>query len=175
MELLAGCGSRRDKDLALPGRETWTQLVTLDHSARHNPDVVWDLNCRPLPFQDNYFDELHFYEVLEHIGRLGDAEGIMAEFTEYWRILKPGGHLFATTPGWKGVWTFGDPSHVRVINDGTLSFFSQAEYQKQVGVTPMSDFRDFYHADFDVLSSTYDGPDKFCFVLKAVKPSRFAG
>jgi hypothetical protein len=158
--------------LALPGQDnTWKKLVTLDNVARHKPDVLWDLNRRPLPFKADTFEELHFYEVLEHIGTLGDAKGLFEEFHEYWRILEPGGHLFATVPDYRSVWAFGDPSHVRVINDGTLVFFSQEEYKKQVGVTPMSDFRDIWHGDFDITSARYEA-EGFKFVLTAVKPSR---
>ena len=40
MELLIGCGSRRDKMI---GTGEWSKLVTLDLEPSHHPDVVWDL------------------------------------------------------------------------------------------------------------------------------------
>ncbi len=60
MELLIGCGSSRVKKLHQQGRPDWDGLVTLDLEARHNPDVVHDLNL-PLPFMADVADEIHAY------------------------------------------------------------------------------------------------------------------
>lgn len=71
-------------------------------------------------------------------------------------------------PAWDSPWAWGDPSHRRIISRHSLVFLSQAEYAKQVGVTPMSDFRDIYTADFEyVWSDTRE--DTFAFVLRARK------
>lgn len=171
-ELLIGCGSRREKLLYQGSRQEWIGLVTLDSEPDHNPDHVWDLNVRPLPFATGSFDEIHAYEVLEHIGTLGDWRGLLQEFEEYWRILKPGGHLFATVPSWKSMGAFGDPGHTRVISAMTIAFLSQAEYEKQVGVTPMADYRSGYRGDFDAMLIDDDG-ESFRFILRAAKPSRW--
>src|SRR5690606_26663551 len=111
----------------------------------HNPDIVWDLTVHPLPFNDEEFDEIHAYEVLEHLANQGDYEFFFKEFTEYWRILKPKGRFFASVP--VGVWTWGDPSHKRVIQPETLIFLDQDQYA-QVGTTSMSDFRYLYKVSF---------------------------
>jgi SAM-dependent methyltransferase len=137
----------------------------LDHNPDHKPDVVWDLERRPLPFKDATFEEIHAYEVLEHIGTQGDWRGFFAEWEEYARILRPRGFFAATVPLWSGWWAWGDPSHRRVINRGTLSFLSQAEYQKQVGVTTMSDFRHWYKADFRPVAGGEED-DYFWFILQ---------
>lgn len=170
-ELLIGCGSTRDKRVSLPGDEKWTDLVTLDINPDHHPDVLHDLTQLPLPFEDNQFSQIHAYEVLEHIGQQGDYKLFFAQFTELWRILKPGGHLMATVPSIKSPWAWGDPSHTRVILPQTLVFLSQAEYNKQVGVSAMSDFRYIYQADFEILMSQ-DNDVLHAFVLQAIKPSR---
>jgi hypothetical protein len=49
-----------------------------------------------------------------------------------------------------------------------LVFLSQEEYRKQVGKTPMSDFRNIYQADFKVVFQEDDG-ETIQFVLKAIK------
>jgi hypothetical protein len=170
-ELLLGCGSRREKIL-WAGPPEWEGLVTLDGNGDHKPDVIWDLERpEPLPFEAGTFDEVHAYEVLEHIGQQGDFLTFFRQFSDYWRILKPEGILFATVPS-GALWTWGDPSHKRVINSGTLVFLSQLEYQKQIGKTPMSDFRFCYKADFDTIFSQ-EQQDSFWFGLKTVKPSRW--
>lgn len=171
MELLIGAGSRHDKRLSFPGKEEWTKLVTLDINPDHKPDVVWDLTQRPLPFEDNTFDEIHAYEVLEHLGRQGDWRLFFEEWSEWWRLLKPGGLLCATSPCWKNVWAWGDPGHTRVLSQECLTFLMQPEYTKQIGVTAMTDYRMVYKADFDLAyCNTTD--DTISFGLIAVKPSR---
>jgi predicted SAM-dependent methyltransferase len=144
-ELLIGCGSRTSKDLSVTGVHTFENVVRLDNNADHNPDVLWDLRKHPLPFIDNEFDEIHAYEVLEHLATQGDYEFFFREFTEYARILKTNGLFFASVPA--GKWVWGDPSHKRCIQKETLIFLNQDEY-KQVGQTAMSDFRYLYKANF---------------------------
>src|SRR5262245_29516061 len=141
MELLLGCGSDRRRRLVVDGREGWSRLVALDYNRDHRPDVVADLDKTPWPFADEAFDEIHAYEVLEHLGQQGDARSFFAHFGEVYRMLKPGGYLAATCPSWQSSWAWGDPSHRRVITGGSLVFLDQTEYQRQVGKTPMSDFR----------------------------------
>lgn len=171
MDLLLGCGSNHERRVAVNGRRSWNELVTLDHNDDHSPDVVHDLEQVPYPFVSDLFDEVHAYEVLEHLGRQGDWRSFFAQFSELWRILKPGGFLVATCPSWRSPWAWGDPSHTRVITAGTLVFLSQAEYAKQVGRTPMSDFRFCYAADFQPVH-VHEDDEQLVFVLQAVKPAR---
>lgn len=147
-ELLIGCGSNRAKKLCVGGASEWASLTTLDNNPDHGPDVVHDLHEIPLPFEDESFDEIHAYEVLEHVGRQGDWRFFFDQFADFWRILKPGGYVIGTVPLPTSVWAWGDPSHTRVIPKESFTFLSQAEYDRQVGVTAMSDFRFYYKADF---------------------------
>lgn len=169
-ELLLGCGGSRAKKLVYGGRSEWAALTTLDHCERHDPDVVWDMECLPLPFGDDTFAEIHAYECLEHCGRQGDYKFFFAQFSDFWRMLEPGGVLLATVPAPHSAWAWGDPSHTRVLPPECLVFLSQPQYA-QVGATAMSDFRDIYRADFDIEASWIEG-ESHCFVLKAVKPAR---
>lgn len=160
-----GCGSRTQKDLFFDNLKEFEGVVRLDINPDHNPDVVWDLTEHPLPFSDNEFDEIHVYEVLEHLAYQGDYEFFFKEFTEYARILKPGGFFFASVPC--GEWTWGDPSHRRVITSETLVFLNQDKY-KQVGVTNMSDFRNIYKADFKKIYE-HTTENKLLFILENKK------
>lgn len=170
MELLIGCGSRREKLIPWNERTKWEELVTLDINADHKPDVVHDLNVLPMPFDDDTFDEVHAYEVLEHTGQQGDWRFFFAQFSEFWRILKPGGVLCGTSPGRTSPWVWGDPGHTRSLSVETFTFLDQTQYTKQVGVTPMTDYRFVYRADFKAHVLTPG--DCFAFVIEAVKPSR---
>ena len=82
-ELLLGAGNTRQKLLGMPGHAHWSNLTTLDVDPDCKPDVLHDMDSKHMPFDDNSFDEIHAYEVLEHIGRQGDWRGFLAEFSEY--------------------------------------------------------------------------------------------
>lgn len=159
-ELLLGCGSRTEKDLSM-GSLNFENVTRLDNNPAHHPDVLWDLSVHPLPFKDEEFDEIHAYEVLEHLATQGDYEFFFQEFSEYWRILKPGGRFYASVPIKE--WTWGDPSHKRAIQPETLIFLDQDQYA-QVGTTSMSDFRSLYKVSFKVIHQ--EASDKFYFVLE---------
>ena len=167
-ELLMGCGHRVQKDLFVKGYEEFDDVVRVDLFATHSPDLIVDLAHLPLPFKDNTFDEIHAYEILEHLAQQGDYRHFFAEFNEYHRILKPGGRLFASTPWWQGEWAWGDPGHTRVIQPETLSFLNPDHY-KQIGETKSSDYRPliegYWKADFmDVMENNLR------FVLRALVP-----
>lgn len=175
MELLAGCGSSRVRKMRPPSSsENWTKLVTLDMYDGHKPDVVHDLRKIPYPFQDDTFDEVHFYDVLEHLGTQGDYKCFFSQFEEFYRITKHGGWLMAVSPAPFSPWAWGDPGHMRIVGPECLVFLDQTEYTKQVGVTPMSDYRFCYKADFIVRHSEITKDLQHSFALQVVKPSRIA-
>lgn len=123
----------------------------------------------------DYWDEIHAYEVLEHLGSLGDQVALLRQFAELWRLLKPDGYLCCTVPSRFSVGLWGDPSHRRVINPMTLVFLDQSEYVKQCDAprpTAMSDFRGIYKADFRCIDAA-DNRETFSFILQAVKPTRW--
>ena len=166
-ELLIGCGSSREKRLHCDGTNEWSNLTTLDYNANHNPDVLWDLmhpDVLPAMWVDK-FDEIHAYEVLEHLGQQGDYNLFFRQFTAFHRALKPGGHFLATCPSRHSAWAWGDPSHTRVLQKEQLIFLNQDTY-KAVGSTPLSDFRHIYKADFEPVAIT-ENDEVFHFVLKA--------
>lgn len=130
--------------------------------------MLWNLEHLPLPFEDSTFDEIHAYEVLEHLGTQGDFKFFFAQFEDLWRVLKPSGVFIGSVPMWSSQWAWGDPSHKRVITPGTLAFLSQDEYRKQCGVTRMTDFRYCYKGDFETLTIQTQG-ESMMFVLQAKK------
>ena len=120
-QLLLGCGyplrggspldgtSYRKKMRVFGTSDRWERLTTLDINPLVDPDLWCDLSethwaakergsdqfCE---LKSDFWDEIHAYEVLEHLGQQGDAFSFFAHFSEIYRLLKPGGHLCATVP-----------------------------------------------------------------------------
>lgn len=157
----------------MAGRTEWSGLVTLDMNPDHKPNVVWNLTQRPLPFEDNTFDEIHAYEVCEHLGQQGDWRSFFEEWSEWYRLLKPGGRFFGTSPHWQSPWAFGDPGHTRVITSECFVFLCQPQYEAQVGKTPMTDYRFCFKGDFDLIHTRVNAAQQIEYVLEAIKPSRY--
>lgn len=169
-QLLIGCGHNKRKQMGGVGEEVWDDLVTLDMNPDVKPEIKWDLSDIPLPFDDNEFDEIHAYHVLEHVGAQGDWRFFFSQWTDFHRILKPGGWFFGAVPHWQDVWALADPSHTRVLPLAVLTFLCQEEYAKQAGNTAMSDFRFVYKADFKIVSAIEDaGKGESRFILRARK------
>ena len=81
--------------------------------------------------------------------------------------------FFGTSPGPKFPWLWGDPFlDTRAVTLESMIFLHQPAYTAQVGITPMSDFRFVYRADFDALHLRVNEIEQFEYVLRAVKPSR---
>ena len=167
MDILLGCGHSR-KRLIFPERKEWVDLFTVDINPEVKPDREWDLNKIPLPFPDNSAEEIHAYNVLEHLGTQGDERFFFSQFEDFWRILKPGGYFCGMVPIDGNVWTWGDPGHRRVINVGTLSFLDQGNYE-ECETTMRTDYRWIYKGNFQLVLNKVMENDTLYFVLKAVK------
>lgn len=118
----------------------------------------FDLIHERLPFDDHTFDEIHAYEILEHFGCQGDWRGFFHEWSEYYRITKPGAYFCGSVPWWRSPWAFGDPGHTRTIQPEMFVFLSQEQYTKQIGKTPMTDYRAVYQGDW-MLRGNNAGPE----------------
>lgn len=170
-ELLLGAGSNRDKRIAPDGQEGWHDLTTLDYEPSHNPDIVHDLTVVPWPIEDDTYDEVHGYELWEHLGTQGDYKAFFAQFGEAWRILKPDGILAGSCPTYDSPWLWGDPGHTRYIGPESFVYLSQAEYHEQVGRTAITDYRAHWHGDFDV-AWLHRQEETMFWALRAIKPIR---
>lgn len=122
LKLSVGCGRRAPEK----------NVIRLDRAASVDPDVLWDLDVCPYPFDDSTFSEVECLDVIEHVA------DIPRTMTEFHRILKPGGILKITTPHFSSANSFVDPTHRWHLSRFSfdcfcpghdLAYYSEAEYR----------------------------------------------
>ena len=84
----------------------------------------------PIPYPDNSFGSVSAYDFIEHVPRLlttPDGRSTWFPFinlmNEIWRVLAPGGKLYALTPAFPSPAAFVDPTHVNIITEQTHEYF----------------------------------------------------
>lgn len=75
------------------GPDRRTGWINVDVDASHSPDVVWDLNKRPYPFEDGSIDHIYAAQLLEHL-----QLHCVDFFQETYRILESDGTLEMVLP-----------------------------------------------------------------------------
>lgn len=142
--LLVGAGTSHDKRIHLPGHckdFSDGELVTLDGDDALTPNIVADLDQLPYSWgDDNAFDEIHAYEVLEHCGTQGDGKFFFGQFIEFWRMLKPDGMMALSVPLWTDELAWGVPDHKRVMPLSLFGFLDRSYYDN-VGKPGYADYR----------------------------------
>ena len=167
-----GCGNSRFKTIRSSWRpQDWEKLITLDIDPDAKPDILCDIEAG-LPFADNTFDEVHAYEVMEHLRYQGDWKGFFQDFGEIYRVLKPFGIFCASTPIPEGPTAWSDPGHRRVLTPDTFQFLDQAQYIAAVGKSTMTDYRHVWKGDFRlVFMAKNDEMFSYFWSLQAIKPA----
>lgn len=142
MKLNLGCGSARREG-----------FVNIDCREAAMPDLVWDLEITPWPFDADSVEEIVAHNVLQQVGQ--DTEVFLAVISEMHRVLMPGGTLDVTAPHHRSDLFWDDPANVRVISQGVFGLFSKAkcaEYrQSGFAFTPLAEDLDI---DFEIVTIT---------------------
>ena len=124
--LVLGCG--KDK-YTLFNKRTYSksfEVIGLDKIKLPTVDVIHDLEKTPLPFKDNFFDEVHANHILEHIANF------VPLMHEIWRITKSKGIVKIKVPFYSSWIQFSHPTHVRFFTPFSFDFFCMGTYE----VTP---------------------------------------
>ncbi len=97
-----------------------------------------NLSVAAIPFESDRFDSVSAYDFFEHVPRVViDANGqtrfpFVQLMNEVWRVLKPGGLLYAVTPAYPHEKAFRDPTHVNIITAKTQRYFTRPELGAQM-------------------------------------------
>jgi hypothetical protein len=146
VKLNLGCGSQ-----ILPG------YCNVDKFGA--PDLVWDLECLPWPWDDNSAEEVLLSHVLEHLGQ--DPKDFIAIIKELYRVCRNGALLKIIVPHPRHDTFLIDPTHVRAITAATMEMFSRRlnlEWRNLAAAnTPLALM---HGVDFEMVSavSTLDEP-----------------
>lgn len=110
MKLNMGCGTNKRDG-----------FINVDKCG--NPDVIWDLETFPWPWDDNSVTEVRFDNILEH---LGQTSGVFLRiFQELYRICVNKALITIVVPHPRHNSFLCDPTHVRPIMPETLELFSK--------------------------------------------------
>jgi SAM-dependent methyltransferase len=89
-----------------------------------------NLALDPIPYPDGMFGSVSAFDFIEHIPRVlavPDERRTVLPFitlmNEIWRVLAPGGRLYAVTPAYPMAEAFQDPTHVNIITERTHEYF----------------------------------------------------
>lgn len=152
--LILGAGRSRDKRIKFEASEnvgrgspdndfSKYKVVTHDYDPKCFPDILHDLDDLPYPWEDEEFDEIHAYEVLEHTGSIGDADFFFGQMNELYRILKPGGYVMITVPNWDSLEQWAIPDHKRPLPPQLFHFCNRKYVEKNYKRAQHGDYREW--------------------------------
>jgi len=87
------------------------------------PDVLWDLEVTPWPWEDNSVDEVVMEHVLEHLGQ--SPAVFFAIIRELYRVCRSEATIRIVTPHPRHDSFLNDPTHVRPVTPEMLGLFSK--------------------------------------------------
>lgn len=91
----------------------------VDMSPDVKPDLVWNLEEYPYPFEDGQIEEIHCSHTIEHLQEL------MPFMNECHRILKQGGIMSVVAPYYTSVRCWQDPTHIQPISEHTFLYYNK--------------------------------------------------
>jgi SAM-dependent methyltransferase len=146
-------------DLGCGSRKKHPDFFGIDCQQLDGVDLVHDCNL-PIPLPDSCADAIYAYDFLEHV----QNDKRIHIMSEIWRLLKPDGVLYSSTPSTDGRGAFQDPTHYAFWNINSFYYFTDDRYRALYSIKPK----------FSVmtLETTPKTLDEICWViahLKAVK------
>jgi len=125
-----GCGEGRGVELLAPKADSYTAVDKIEEvvkslSAKYPESSFIQANIPPLPFEDNSFDSVVSFQVIEHIK---DDATYLKEIN---RILKPDGKAYISTPNIKMTLSR-NPWHIREYTAQELTDLCKKYFTKVI-------------------------------------------
>jgi predicted SAM-dependent methyltransferase len=114
MKLNIGCGFNK-----LDG------YLNVDQFPECAPDVLWNLEQTPWPFEESSVDEMVAHHVLEHLGQ--ETKVFFAVMQELYRLMRHDGLIRITVPHPNHPTFQSDPTHVRAFTYETFEMMNRAK------------------------------------------------
>jgi len=143
-KLNMGCGFKKLND-------HWN----VDCEPKCNPDQVLDFEQTPWPFEDDFFEEIHADNIMEHLGTTPKIfTNIMKEM---YRVSKHGAKWTIVVPHHRCDLFWDDYTHVRVLTAKTFRMFDQQVNFESIN-KKLSDstFGLYHNIDIEVFDVTYN-------------------
>jgi predicted SAM-dependent methyltransferase len=105
------------------GHNKVTGYVNVDLSPECAPDLVFDLESVPWPWEDNSIDAVRFNHSLEHLGE--SSRTFLDMMRELYRVCKNNAEVEINVPHPRHDDFLNDPTHVRVITPALLTLFDR--------------------------------------------------
>lgn len=99
------------------GRKRIRGAVNVDISPDVGADVVHDLHCIPWPLPSSTFDEIHAYDVIEHL------DDVVKAMEEVHRLCRPAARVYITVPHFSSANAFTDITHRHQFSCFSFDFF----------------------------------------------------
>lgn len=162
-----GCGEGRGVELLAPNVDAYTAVDKIEEVVENlgnkfETSTFIQANIPPLPFEDNCFDTIVSFQVIEHIE--DDSEYLK----EIHRILRPGGIAYISTPNIK-LTLSRNPWHIREYTADELTllcqkYFSTVEMKGIAGNKKVMEYHTQNRASvqkimkFDIFNLQYNLP-----------------
>lgn len=127
-----------------------------------------NLSSEKLPFEDDFFDCITAFDLLEHIPRFSNCKGsvgfpFVELMNEVWRCLQSDGLFISCTPCFPFPEAFQDPTHVNIMTEDTL--------EKYFGLNAWGRIYGFY-GTFETVEEFWNGTH-FVSVMKKMNKKEF--
>jgi SAM-dependent methyltransferase len=96
------------------------EIIHLDRVKLPHIEVVHDIESGKYPFEDNTFDEVLAFSVLEH------TMDIIKQLEEIHRICKDGARVSIEVPYYNSPDAFRDPTHKSFFTERTMEYFTDS-------------------------------------------------
>ena len=116
------------------------------------PDVKWNLEEFPWPWDADSVEEVRMSHVLEHLG--ASPLAFIGVMKELYRVCRDGARIHIRVPHPRHDFFLGDPTHVRPILPATLELFSLRRNREWAAAgVPNTPLARYHGVDFEIVDT----------------------